>query len=161
MPKPLFNKKLLIQKYPGKGGWCYVLVTGIPANKKRKFGFVRVSGTVDGFKVEKYNIMPMKTGNFFFPIKAQIRKAIRKKEGDTVHVILFEDNVPTKTPKELLECLKEEPQALKTFKGFSDSEQKLYIDWIYSAKKEETRIGRIAASINKLVKGEKLYVEKK
>jgi hypothetical protein len=161
MPKPLFNKKLLIQKYLGKGGWCYVVVNGIPASKKRKFGFVRVSGTVDGFPVEKYNIMPMKSGDFFFPIKAQIRKAIKKKEGDKVHVILYEDNIPIKVPQEFLDCLHEDVVATKTFKALSDSEQKLYMDWIYSAKKDETKIGRIAASINKLAKGEKLYVIKK
>jgi hypothetical protein len=158
VPKPLFDKKLVIQKYPGKGGWNYVVVSGIPPNKKRKFGFVRVSGTVDGFRVEKYNIMPMKTGNYFFPIKAQIRKAIKKKEGDKVRVILFEDNIPITVPQEFLECLHEEAYAEKTFLKLSDSEQKLYVDWIYSAKKEETKINRIAAAINKLAKGEKLYM---
>ena len=158
MSKPLFNKKLIIQKYPGKGGWCYVVVKGIPASKKRKFGFVRVSGTVEGFAVEKYNIMPMKTGDFFFPIKAEIRKVIKKKDGDVVHVILYEDNIPITVPKEFLECLHEDAGASKTFKVLSDSEQKLYIDWIYSAKKEETKINRIAAAINKLAKGEKLYM---
>jgi hypothetical protein len=160
VPKPLFNKKLLIQKYPGKGGWCYVVVKGIPASKKRKFGFVRVSGTVDGFAVEKYNIMPMKTGDFFFPIKAGIRKAVKKKEGDTVHIILYEDNAPLTVPQELLNCLKEDAKALRTFKGLSDAEQKQYLDWIYSSKREETKIERIAAAINKMVKGEKLYAPK-
>lgn len=161
MPKPLFNKKLIIQKYPGKGGWCYVVVKGIPPSKKRKFGFVRVSGTVDGYAVEKYNIMPMKTGDHFFPIKAEIRKAIKKKDGDTVHVILYEDETPLKVPKELLDCLKEEPKALKTFNGLSDAEQKQYLEWIYSAKKEDTKIERMAAAINKLAKGEKLYITTK
>jgi hypothetical protein len=157
MPKALINKKYVIQKYPGKGGWCYVVLSGIPHSKKRRFGFVRVSGTVDGFSVEKYNIMPMKTGEFFFPIRAEIRKAIRKKEGDTVQVILYEDNTPLEVPKELTDCLKEEPKALKMFRSLSDAEQKQYLDWIYSAKKEETKIERMAVTINKLLKGENLY----
>jgi hypothetical protein len=160
MPKPIFNKKTIIEKYPGKGGWCYVIVTGVPPNKKRKFGFVRVSGTIDDYKLEKYNLMPMKTGTLFLPIKAEIRKAIKKKEGDTIHVILFEDNTPLTIPEELTLCLKEEPKALKAFHNLSDAEQKQYLDWIYSAKKEETKIERIANSINKLLKGEKLYTQK-
>jgi hypothetical protein len=160
MAKPFFNKKLIIQKYPGKGGWCYVVVSGIPANKKRKFGFVRVSGTIDDFELEKYNLMPIKTGDLFLPIKAEIRKAIKKKEGDTIHVILFEDNTPLKVPKELMDCLKEEPKALKTFKDLSDAEQKQYLDWIYSAKREETKVERIANAINRLARGEKLYLMK-
>jgi hypothetical protein len=160
MPKPIFNKKTIIEKYPGKGGWCYVIVTGVPPNKKRKFGFVRVSGTIDDYKLEKYNLMPMKTGTLFLPLKAEIRKAIKKKEGDTIHVILFEDNTPLTIPEELTLCLKEEPKALKAFHNLSDAEQKQYLDWIYSAKKEETKIERIANSINKLLKGEKLYTQK-
>ncbi len=160
MAKAVFNKKLVIQKYPGKGGWCYVVVSGIPANKKRKFGFVRVSGTIDTYQLEKYYLMPMKAGTLFLPIKAEIRKVIKKKEGDTIHVILFEDNTPLKIPKELTLCLKEEPKALKNFENLSDAEQKQYLDWIYSAKKEETKIERIATAINKLVKGEKLYIQK-
>ncbi|MDZ4665985.1 MAG: YdeI/OmpD-associated family protein [Bacteroidota bacterium] len=160
MEKTLFNKKLIIQKYPGKGGWCYVVVTGIPPNKKRKFGFVRVSGTIDNYKLEKYNLMPMKAGTLFLPIRAEIRKVIKKKEGDTIHVTLYEDNTPLEIPEELILCLKEEPKAIKAFYTISDAEQKQYLDWIYSAKKEETKIERIASTINKLLKGEKLYLQK-
>ncbi len=160
MAKAVFNKKVIIQKYPGKGGWCYVVVSGVPANKKRKFGFVRVSGTIDNYQLEKYNLMPMKAGTLFLPIKAAIRKIIKKKEGDTIHVTLYEDNTPLEIPEEFSLCLKEEPKALKFYYTLSDAEQKQYLDWIYSAKKEETKIERMAAAINKLHKGEKLYLQK-
>ena len=160
MAKALLNKKYIIQKMQGKGGWSYVVICGIPPNKKRKFGFVRVSGSIDNYQIEKYNLMPMKAGTLFLPIKAEIRKAIKKKEGDTVHIILYEDNTPLEIPEELTLCLKEEPRSLKTFHNLSDAEQKQYLDWIYSAKKEETKIERIAVTINKLLKGEKLYLQK-
>ena len=107
MAKALLNKKYLIQKMQGKGGWSYVVISGIPPNKKRKFGFVRVSGSIDNYQIEKYNLMPMKAGTLFLPIKAEIRKAIKKKEGDTVHIILYEDNTPLEIPEELTLCLKE------------------------------------------------------
>lgn len=145
----------------GKGGWSYLVLEGIPASKKRKGGMIRVSGTIDTFEVVKYNLMPMKSGHMFFPVKAEIRKAINKKEGDHVHVIFYEDNIPLSVPQEFLDCLHEDVVATRTFKNLSDSEQRLYVDWIYGAKKEETKITRMAAAINKLAKGEKLYVEKK
>ena len=104
--------------------------------------------------------MPMKAGTLFLPIKAEVRKIIKKKEGDTIHVTLYEDNTPLEIPEELTLCLKEEPKALKVFYNLSDAEQKQYLDWIYSAKKEETKIERIAASLNKLLKAEKLYIQK-
>lgn len=57
----------------------------------------------------------------------------------------------------MLLCLAEEPKALKFFKSLKESEQKFYIQWVYSAKKEEAKIGRLAKSINRLQKGLKLY----
>ena len=61
----------------------------------------------------------------------------------------------------MLLCLEDEPQALQFFNGLSESEQKYYIQWVYSAKKEETKINRLAKTINRLLRGLKLYdVEK-
>jgi uncharacterized protein YdeI (YjbR/CyaY-like superfamily) len=57
----------------------------------------------------------------------------------------------------MLLCLNEEPAALKFFKSLSESEQKHYIDWIYSVKKEETKIDRLAKTVNRLMDGLKLY----
>lgn len=170
MEKPFVNSNYVIQKIQGKGGWSYVLLKGMKSkylalrkkdNKEKKgLPWVRVSGKVDTYELAKYNLFPMKSGDLFLPIKADIRKAIKKKEGDTVRVVLFLDETPIDVPQEFLDCLKEEPKALKTFKTLSEAEQKHYLDWIYSAKKEETKIDRMASAINKLLKGEKLYIQK-
>lgn len=155
--KPLVKKKLVMEKYPGKGGWSYVRVPGIPKETKNRFGYVKVKGTIDGYKISKYNLMPMKGGFHFLPIKAAIRKQISKEAGDTVEVILFPDHEPWKAPKELLECLADEPAALEFFNKLSDSNKKYYIEWIYSAKREETKADRIAKSIDRLARGLKMY----
>jgi hypothetical protein len=155
--KALVNKKYLLEKYPGKGGWTYARIPEIKKDKKAHFGWVKVRGTIDGVEIRKYHLFPIKDQGMFLPVKAEIRKKIKKEAGDYVHVILFNDNEPLELPEELLLCLKEEPAALKFFKSLSDSEQKHYIQWIYSAKKEETKIDRMAASINRLLKKQKLY----
>jgi uncharacterized protein YdeI (YjbR/CyaY-like superfamily) len=95
----------------------------------------------------------MGNGNLFLPVKAAIRKAIRKNAGDVVLVILYPDNTPTEIPEELLLCFKDDPTVYKIFLSYSDGEQKAFIDWIYSAKKEETKIERIAEMFRKLEKG--------
>ncbi len=118
---------------------------------------VKVRGTVDGVEIRKYHLMPMANGGMFFPVNATIRKKIKKQEGDRVHIILFPDHEPLELPEEMLLCLQEEPAAWTFFKSLSESEQKFYIDWIYSAKKEETKISRLAKTINRLVKKQKLY----
>ena len=90
-------------------------------------------------------------------LKDLIRKKIKKDVGDLVHIILYPDNEPLEVPEEMLICLKDEPEALKFFNLLSESERKFYIVWIYSAKREETKIDRLAKTVNRLSKHLKLY----
>jgi uncharacterized protein YdeI (YjbR/CyaY-like superfamily) len=43
-----------------------------------------------------------------------------------------------------------------TFISLSQGEQKAYLDWIYEAKTESTKVNRIAEMINRLQRGLKL-----
>ena len=63
MEKALVNKKYKLQKYPGKGGWVYTVIKEITPDKRAKFGWVQVSGTIDGFELKRYKLMPMKNGS--------------------------------------------------------------------------------------------------
>jgi uncharacterized protein YdeI (YjbR/CyaY-like superfamily) len=51
----------------------------------------------------------------------------------------------------------EDQTAHNTFLSYTDGEQKAYVDWIYSAKTDETKVERIAKTLNKLIKGQKFY----
>lgn len=155
--KPLINKKYLLEKYPGKGGWTYAQIFEISKDTKAHFGMVKVRGTIDGFEIRKYHLMPMGNGNLFLPVRAEIRKKIKKQAGDFVHVILYLDNEPLEVPEEMLLCLHDEKKALHFFNSLSESEKKYYIQWIYSSKKEETKISRLAKAINRLSQGLKMY----
>jgi hypothetical protein len=157
--KPLVNKRYLLEKIAGKGGWTYAKIPEIKQNKHTHFGWVRVHGSIDGYQISKYNLMPMGNGSLFLPVKAEIRKKIKKQVGDTVHVILYADNNPIEIPEELKLCLQDEPKAYQTFLSYTDEETKVFIDWIYSAKKDATKIERIAITIEKLLKGLK-WVDK-
>jgi len=155
--KPLVNKKYLLERFQGKGGWTYARIPEMKQDKKAPFGWVKVRGTIDGYEIRKYHLMPMGNGKLFLPVKAEIRKKINKHEGDYVHVILYPDVEPLEIPAEMLICLQDEPSALRFFESLSESEQKFYIGWVFSAKKEDTKIARMAEAINKLSKGMKLY----
>lgn len=160
--KPLINKTFVLEKYPGKGGWTFVRIPKIFKNKEEKLNWKKVRGTIDDFEIRKYHIFPMGNNEgLFLPVKAEIRKHSKKKEGDTVHVILYPDNEPLDVPDEMLLCLQDEPEALRFFNSISESEQKFYIQWIYSAKKEETKIDRLAKTINRLQQKLKLYDKEK
>ena len=153
--KPLTNKKYLLEKYPGKGGWTYTVISEISKDKRSKFGWLKVKGTIDDYRIKNYNLMPMSDGRLFLPVRAEIRKKIKKEAGDWVNVTLHMDNDPTEIPEEFLLCLKEDPVAHKNFFNCTDGQRKEFINWIYSAKRVETRVERISATLNKLAKGEK------
>jgi Domain of unknown function (DUF1905)/Bacteriocin-protection, YdeI or OmpD-Associated len=150
--KPLVNQQYILEKYPGKGGWTYAAIPEVLQDKSSHFGWVRVRGSIDNFEFSNYRLMPMGNGKLFLPVKAEIRKRIGKKEGDWVTIILYADNAPTEIPEELLLCLEDEPKAHQAFLTASDGEKKTMIDWIYSSKKEETKIERIIKTINTLLK---------
>ena len=157
MEEPLINKTYLLEKFSGKGGWTYAAIPEISPNKHAHFGWVRVKGSIDGYELKGFRLMPMGNGKLFLPVKAEIRKKIQKKAGDWVQIILYLDNTPLEVPEELLLCLQDEPVAHQTFLSYTAGEQKAFVDWIYSAKTEETKVERIVQSINKLMSGKKLH----
>ena len=155
--KPLINRQYLLEKYPGKGGWTYAAIPEIVQNKNAPFGWVKVKGSIDGYPLKQYKLMPMGNGQLFLPVKAAIRKKIKKEAGDFVHIILYLDETPLETPEEIVDCFKNEPpQIYQTFMAFTEGERKSYLDWIYSAKTDETKVERIAEMMKKLQKGQRL-----
>ncbi len=156
MEEPLVNKEYLLEKFPGKGGWTFAAIPEISQDKKAPFGWVKVRGSIDNYEFRNYKLMPMGNGKLFLPLKAAIRKKLEKQAGDYVKVILYKDEKPLEIPNELVLCLKDEPLAYETFFKLKEGEQKAFIDWIYSAKKDETKVERTATTINKVIKGNKL-----
>ena len=157
MAKSIVDKKFKIKKKAGKGGWSYVVLTGIPASLRSPLGLVRVKGFVDTYELRQFNLLPMKNGSMLLPLKAPLRKAIKKKEGDSVRVTLFVDKSPVETPEEILDSLADSPRAYEFFLKLSDSNKKYYIDWIEDAKKIETKAARIVKMIKLLERGKKFW----
>jgi len=153
MTKPLTDKTYLLEKIPGKGGWTFARIPEIPPDKHAHFGWVRVRGSIDGVEISKYHLMPMGDGHLFLPVKAEIRKKIKKQEGDYVHVILYADNDLYEVPEELLLCLNEEPAALRFFESLPTTEQQAYIEWVCKAKNDTQKTERLAECVNQLLKG--------
>lgn len=66
------------------------------------------------------------------------------------------DKREVEIPEDFLAELASNPEAQQIFEGMSYSHKKEYTTWIESAKKPETRAGRITKSIEKLQEGKKL-----
>ena len=157
--KPLVDKEYLLEKFPGKGGWTFTFIPEIPPDKHSPFGFLKVRGSIDGYEIKHFNLLPAVKGDdrLFLTVKSEIRKIIKKEAGDYVHIILYPDNEPLEIPEEFSLCLQEDAEALRFFNSLSESEQHNYVKWIYSAKTDQTKVDRIAKTLDRLVKNLKYY----
>jgi hypothetical protein len=147
--KPLVNKKILLEKFQGKGGWTYTRLPGVKPDPHAHFGWIKVRGLIDDFEIRQYHLMPMGNGELFLPVRAEIRKKIKKQAGDTVKVVLYRDEDEIYIQEELQACLDMDPDAKKSFDKLSIEKQRELIQYIYKMKNPENRAERIAELMNK------------
>lgn len=62
---------------------------------------MRVKGSVEGYLLSQYKLMPRGSGTMFLPIEDAIRKKTKKKAGDWAHIILRSEDSPVEIPQEL------------------------------------------------------------
>ena len=148
---PCVDAEYLLEKFPGKGGWTYACIPEIAQDKNKPFGWVIVSGTIDGYTLDKYKLMPMGNGKLFLPVKASIRKLIQKEAGDKVRITLFVDQLPSEITEELQLCFAQEPEVLfQTFLQLTDKKKQNFLHRIYSCKTEEEKAQQIVKMMEEL-----------
>ena len=145
---------LKFSKQGEKTGWTYIVVPDKIAKKlnpgvKKSY---RVKGKLDDYKIEKTALIPMGKGDFILPVNAALRKATGKRFGATLKVQLEIDVAPILAPAELLECLQDEPEALKYFNSLPQGHRNYFTKWIESARTEPTKTKRIALVIKTMVR---------
>lgn len=138
-----------------KTGWTYIDIPEAIAQKlkpgnKKSF---RVKGKLDDFAITAVALMPMGGGDFVMAINAAMRKGIHKQKGAKVIVNIEEDKKGKTLNKQLVACIKDEPEALKNFEKMSPSHRQYYSNWIDEAKTDATKTKRIAQTIRAMALG--------
>lgn len=142
------------EKQGEKTGWTYIeipadLAQKIKPGNKKSF---RVKGRLDKFAIKEIALLPMGGGSFIMAINASMRKGIGKRHGAMLKVEIEEDKSEPSFDKDLIECLREEPEAIKFFNQLSKSNQNYYSKWIASAKTVDTKAKRIAQCVAALLR---------
>lgn len=150
MEKPLVDAWFTLEKYPGKGGWTYAALPDVKPDPSAPFGWRRVKGSIDTYSFENYRLMPMGNGQLFLPVKADVRKMIKKEAGDSVYVVLYEDDLTTTILHELYLCLEDDAIAKERFDQLSSFQKKAMVETIAGARNEEDKIARIAEAMHQL-----------
>ena len=102
--------------------------------------------------------LPSGDGSHYMVVGKDIRDQIKKGVGDSVFVTLeldLEDRLMV-IPDDLRQALDIQPEARDGFEKLTYSQQKIYVDWILSAKREVTRGSRSVKAIFLLAQGIKL-----
>ena len=146
------NKKLELKHEPGKGAWTYHIQIPDTKHITGKWGSLKVSGTIDNYKIESINLFTITGQDKLISINEKIRKAINKSGGDTVTVTLYLLSPKQQiTEKQVLETF-QESGVLKPFKKLSSSERTEIIRKITSLKSEDKQIKMILEIIERLSK---------
>lgn len=148
----------IIEKFDARGektGWRYVRIPAdvagqLNAGVRKSF---RVSGSIDGLKLEKAALIPMGDGDFILPVNAGMRKALRKQAGARVALKLSHDAGKLPLHGDFVACLADDDTARNFFQSLPVGHQQYFNKWISSAKTQATRDKRIAQALQSLAAG--------
>lgn len=151
MKELIKNKKLILQYVPGKGAWTYHLVLPGTKDIKGKWGFIKVSGTIDGYEIKDLNLAPITGADKRISVNKEIREAIGKGGGDEVIVTMYKTSDNRLTHEnEVKECFKDS-DVYKDFTSLSQDEQEYILEDILSQHDEHSQEKKIIMHVKKLL----------
>lgn len=85
----LENVQLELKYKPNFGAWTYHLRIPNTKDLDSRWGFLKVTGTIDGYEIKNINLAPRKNEDKIISVNKKIRDAIGKTGGDIVTVTLY------------------------------------------------------------------------
>jgi hypothetical protein len=146
--------KTRLENVGPSGAWLHVK---IPFDVEKTFGTkarLSVKGTINGFAFQS-SIFPDGEGKHTMMINKAMQKGANAVRGDVVDMVLEPDTEPriVEVPTDL-KTLLTKSKTKDVFEKMTYSRKKEYVEWIESAKREETRTARVQKIIDKLLSGD-------
>jgi hypothetical protein len=88
----LLHRKVVLKKIAGKGGWTYAVIPNVITNKGERFGWVFADMVIDDLELNDIKLFAMKNRKLIIPVRAELRKKIKKEAGDKVELKIYASN---------------------------------------------------------------------
>jgi hypothetical protein len=144
------EEKLLLEYHPGKGAWTYHIKIPNTNHIKSRWGFLKVSGTLDHHRIESKNLMSIKGQDKMLAINESIRKGIGKTGGDFVTVTLQIDSVKKIGDDSYVLDSFRDAGVLQKFELLKEKEKTEIVQSILAQQNEDQQVERILFFIKKL-----------
>ena len=143
------EQSLELKHEPGKGAWTYHIQIPNTKHLVCRWGFSKVSGFIDDYKLEAINLFTITGQDKLISINEKIRKAINKKGGEMVLVTLYLLAAKnTITEDQILETF-EKSDVLHAFELLPKSEKSEILDAILSQKTEHQQTQAVRKYIDR------------
>ncbi len=145
-----------VEEMSDKGSWAMVR---FPLNVSKKLGTkarVSVKGSVNGFAI-RTSAFPNGDGSHHIMFNKEMRAGAKADIGDTVLVEVEVDGKERSplVPPELKKAIDANAPAKKTWNAITPRAKEEWVEWIASAKKEDTRARRVEKAVERLANGER------
>ncbi len=151
---PAIKFKAQVEAMADKGSWA---VVRFPLNVSKRLGTkarVAVKGSLNGFEI-RTSAFPNGDGTHHIMVNKAMRDGAKADVGDTV---LVEVEVDSKErtpliPPEFKKALDANTAAKKIWLTITPRAKEEWVEWIASAKKDETRARRVGVAAERLASG--------
>lgn len=138
----------------GERGRIFINIPFDPVEKWGKKARYYVKGTLNG--TDFRGSLGTRDKLYFMPVNKELQKAAGIAPGDSIKVLMEPDDPQREEmPDDFAAALKSEPEAERFFKSLTPFYANTYIEWITSAKKEETRTTRLREALTLLKAGKR------
>lgn len=139
------------------GAWTYLQIPFDVYSCYGTRGRVSVIGTINGSEFRS-SIFPDGEGRFHMMVNKNMQREAKVNPGDVVTVVMQMDVEPrtVTVPADVKAAMRLNKEAEAGFAKMTPAARKEYVDWITSAKQQQTRERRIEKALPMIAQGKRL-----